>query len=82
MSWIALADRDGRRLSRRAFGASGGVLRRGSLVIETRLPSGDRPEPVVYFDRKGPPGFHLSVQSVPGGGLTGVALVFLTTIFG
>ncbi|MFC6688677.1 Hint domain-containing protein [Jhaorihella thermophila] len=72
MSWIALAEHDGRRLSRRAFAhrAPGSELRRGSLVIETRLPTGDRPEPMIYFDGKGPPRCHLSVQSVPGGGLT------------
>jgi hypothetical protein len=50
--------------------ASTAMLARGSLVIETRLPTTRTPRPLVFFDRAGPRPFHLSLQAIPGGGLS------------
>ena len=46
------------------------LLTQGSLVIETRLTPGKRPQPLVRFDRYGSWRSHLSLQSIPGGGVT------------
>lgn len=67
MSWVAIADHDGHKV---AAGLPDVPLPRGSLVIETRLPTGNRPLPLVYFDHGGAQPFHLSLQSIPSGGLT------------
>ena len=45
------------------------LLPRGSLVIETRLPSISRPQPLLTYDRGGYVPMHLSLQALPGGGL-------------
>lgn len=45
-------------------------MTRGSLVIETRLPVTRRPRHLVYYNRSEDRPLHLSLQAVPGGGLT------------
>lgn len=79
MAWIAISPGSGRRVAARGAdgapwpgdgGAAGAVLARGSLVIETRLPTSRVPRPLVFCDRPGPRPFHLSLQAIPGGGLT------------
>lgn len=80
MAWIALSDRNGGVFRSRGLGLSaqaarlvpaddGALMVRGSLVIETRLPTTHRPRPMVFYDRQGDWPFHLSLQAIPGGGL-------------
>jgi len=80
MTWIAISDHDGDVLNLRGLGRTESaatlpgaddetLLTRGSLVIETRLPSSRRPRPLIYCDRPGDWPFHLSLQAIPGGGL-------------
>lgn len=68
MTWIAIADHDGHRFSSRARARD--RLTRGALIVETCVPTDDRPQPLVYFDAPSALPFHLSLQSIPGGGLT------------
>lgn len=80
MAWIAVSGAGGQGLWLRRPGRSGGasapradgdaLLARGSLVIETRLPAIRRPRPLVLCERSGDRAFHLSLQAIPGGGLT------------
>ena len=81
MGWIALADHDGQFFSANGLDAAkgapalvatepGALLTRGSLVIETRLPTIKRPQRLVFYNRPGEWPFHLSLQAIPGGGLT------------
>jgi Hint domain len=81
MAWIAISDHEGQVFSFNGLGAPSGapqivgshpgaMLVRGSLVIETRLPTSLRPKPLVFFKRDGACPFHVSLQAVPGGGLT------------
>lgn len=80
MGWIGIADRETTAFSIRGLTrsaetaperiAADGLMRRGSLVIETRLPTSRRPQPLLYCDRKGERPFHLSLQAIPGGGLS------------
>lgn len=80
MGWIALADHDGQSFSANGLGTAkgaptlvgtepGALLTRGSLVIETRLPTIKRPQPLVFYNRPGEWPFHLSLKAIPGGGL-------------
>ncbi|MFV0513693.1 MAG: Hint domain-containing protein [Jhaorihella sp.] len=77
MAWIAVCGAGGHgHWFRRSGGLSApradddALLTRGSLVIETRLPTIRRPRPLVLYDRSGDRPFHLSLQAIPGGGLT------------
>jgi hypothetical protein len=81
MGWIALADHEGHFFAANGLDApkgapalvntgSGAMLTRGSLVIETRLPTIKRPQPLVSYNRPGKWPLHLSLQAIPGGGLT------------
>ncbi len=82
MGWIAVADHCGHRFSPGGLQGLHGTtatdaasLRRGTLLVETELPGGGKPAPVVYCDLPGRLRFHLSVQGLPGGGLTFVLVV-------
>lgn len=46
------------------------LIPRGSLVVETRLTPGDRPQTLFRYETHGAWPVHLSLQSIPGGGLT------------
>lgn len=81
MGWIALADHSGNHFAANGLGMPvtappivganpNELLTRGSLVIETRLPVIKRPQPLVYYNRPGKWPLHLSLQAIPGGGLT------------
>lgn len=79
MGWIGIADHDGGTFSLHGLPRSATAsppltpddpMPRGSLVIETRMPTSRRPRPLVYYDRPGAVPFHLSLQAIPGGGLT------------
>ena len=65
--WIGISDHDGQYLA--PMNGKDRLLTRGSLVIETAIPSGHRAKPLIYFDRGGSWPFHLSVQAVPDGGV-------------
>lgn len=81
MTWIAISDHDGFMIAPGGFGPPAGgpglddmpgdaLMVRGSLVIETRVPTTRRPRPLVSYKRGGDWPLHLSLQVVPGGGLT------------
>ncbi|MBV1927049.1 MAG: Hint domain-containing protein [Rhodobacteraceae bacterium] len=81
MGWIALADHDQQTFSANGLGAPndapaivdaspGMVLTRGSIVIETRMPIIKKPQPLVLYNRPGDWPLYLSLQAIPGGGLT------------
>jgi len=81
MAWIAVSDHDGHIVAPAGLGnpqnsadlvdMSGDALMvRGSLVIETRVPATRRPRPLVLYNKDGDWPLHLSLQVVPGGGLT------------
>ena len=46
------------------------LLPRGSIVIETAISPGKRPQPLIHLERDGAWPMHLSVQSIPGGGIS------------
>ncbi|EPX79772.1 Hint domain-containing protein [Salipiger mucosus] len=71
MSWIAIAG-DGRRWTDPAFFEGAGdeaLMPRGSLVIETRLAGGDRPQTLLSHGRRHPWPGGLSIQAMPGGNI-------------
>lgn len=81
MTWIAVSDHDGHRFAEHGLDAPlnapsligdapDALLVKGSLVIETRLPVSHRPRHLVYYMCEGDWALHLSLQAVPGGGLT------------
>ncbi|MEZ5713896.1 MAG: Hint domain-containing protein [Paracoccaceae bacterium] len=98
MSWIAISDAEEHRFcaagldpSDRADGTEdapprrdGGLLRQGSLMIETRLSPEGRPQTLLAYERAHPRPYRLSLQALPGGGLVLVigdgADVFHTTL--
>lgn len=80
MTWIALSDADGHHFAPQGLDRPSedrpligpredDLLTRGSLVIETRLPTTSRPRSLVFYERSGGWPFHLSLQAIPGGGL-------------
>ncbi len=83
MGWIALADHDGHRFCPGGLGGGDVALvapdtrwmERGTLVVETFLPSIGKATPLVYCELPGKVPFHFSLQAVPGGGLTLVLAV-------
>lgn len=82
MTWIAVSDHEVFHFSPTGLDQSAGrpdltdtsgvaLMARGSLVIETRLPVTHRPRHLVYYsDTDGARSLHLSLQVIPGGGLT------------
>ena len=81
MTWIAISDQDSYQFAPSGLGRSkdapvladmsaDALMTRGSLVIETRLPVIHRPHHLVYYAQTGDWPLHLSLQAVPGGGLT------------
>ncbi|MBL4768388.1 MAG: Hint domain-containing protein [Rhodobacteraceae bacterium] len=81
MGWIALADHEGHSFAASGLDAPkgapalidtnpGALLIRGSLVFETRLPLIKRPQPLIFYNRPGKWPLNLSLQAIPGGGLT------------
>lgn len=81
MSWIGLTDQDESFFALNGLDAPksapcliddayNALLVRGSLVIETRLPTTSRPEPLLFYARSGENPVHISLQAIPGGGLT------------
>ncbi len=46
------------------------LMPRGSIVVETRISPGRRPQPLIRFERHGGWPVHLSLQAIPGGGIT------------
>ena len=80
MAWIALRTQTGSHFCPRGLGEApdrpdcgqigqDGLLPRGSLVFETRLPPLNRPRSLVLYDSGGAVPLHLSLQALPGGGL-------------
>lgn len=81
MTWIAVSDDEDFQFAPCGLGCPEGgadlidtaqdaLMTTGSLVIETRLPVIHRPRYLVYYTRTGAWPLHLSLQAVPGGGLT------------
>lgn len=81
MTWIALFDHEARRFNPRGLGAAASapllvdrnpeaLLPRGSLLIELRLPETTRPRYLVHYDSGDGQQLRLSLQAIPGGGLT------------
>lgn len=81
MGWIALATEQDGWFSRAGLPAApdgrpvldahaDALLTRGSIVFETRLPALRRPRPLFYYRQGGVWPLHLSLQALPGGGLT------------
>lgn len=81
MGWIALATEQDGWFSRTGLPAApddrpvldahaDALLTRGSIVFETRLPALRRPRPLFYYRQGGVWPLHLSLQALPGGGLT------------
>ncbi len=80
MGWIALWDKETELFAPRGLRAGADapdllgaheddLVTRGTLVIETRMPSASRPRALLHYERGGSWPFHLSVQAIPGGGL-------------
>lgn len=74
MAWLGISDHDGQTLLGAARPAacvgSDPLVTRGSLVIETSIPTAREATPLVYCHRGGDWPFHLSLQVIPDGGLT------------
>ena len=77
MTWIAIADRENARFEARGLsGARAGAddpeqeLRRGSLLLETRLSPEDRPQLLVGLERGFEHGLSFMLKALPGGGVT------------
>jgi hypothetical protein len=76
--WIGIADRAGRVFRPDGLRGSGperaqtdaGLLPKGAIVVETRLPQSLRPKPILNVEQDGPGSFHLSLQALPGGALS------------
>jgi hypothetical protein len=80
MSWFAIADRAGAMFDPHGLGvqrqsapvldaSDDSLLVRGSLVIETRLSPGQRPQPLLLFEQEGRWALKISLQAIPGGGI-------------
>lgn len=80
MTWLALSDHDGRRLSLRGLGISKQdapvledhpktELRRGSILLETRLSPDGRPQVLFGYKNTHPVLRSLVIQAIPGGGI-------------
>jgi hypothetical protein len=80
MAWIALADHAEHRFSRSGLGcdagtaptarmADGGLLVRGSILMETRIASDGRPLQLLAYRGAPPWECSLSVQAIPDGGI-------------
>jgi Hint domain len=81
MSWIYLSDPGG--ALRPEMGRDGDVLLpRGSLVVETGILPGKRPQSLIHYDCAGDWPMHLSLQSIPGGGISLVLDQGGTTVHG
>jgi len=81
MGWIALATENDGWFSRNGAqgfeghypaldGHADALLTRGSIVFETRMPALRRPRPLFYYRQAGVWPLQLSLQALPGGGLT------------
>jgi hypothetical protein len=81
MTWIAVSERENQHFAPGGLGqhpdapdlidtSQNALMTTGSLVIETRLPVIRRPRHLVFYSRTGAWPLHLSLQAVPGGGLT------------
>ena len=80
MTWMALCDHDGRRLSLRGLGTDkkdaplfedrpNTLLTRGSIVFETRLSADGRPQVLFGYKTTFPDMRSLTFQAIPGGGI-------------
>ncbi|MEM7318704.1 MAG: Hint domain-containing protein [Pseudomonadota bacterium] len=80
MTWIALADADTNVFDPRGLDASPdaaalidtcdqALLPRGTLVIECRVPVGNRPRSLITYTGTDPWPFHISLQVLPDAGL-------------
>ncbi|WP_438991050.1 Hint domain-containing protein [Lentibacter sp.] len=66
MAWFAISDAERQHF---ALPQTQGFLARGSLVIETRLSSDDRPQTLLAFRERVPWERSLSLQAIPRGGI-------------
>ncbi len=80
MAWIAISDHSGHSFAAGGLGnpkgardlidrARDGLMAKGSLVIETRMPTARRPRQLLSYQGSGDWPFHLSLHADPGGGL-------------
>lgn len=80
MTWLALCDHDGRRLSVRGLGNDKNdqpqveddprtLLTRGSIMFETRLSADGRPQLLFGYKTTFPWQRSLTFQAIPGGGI-------------
>lgn len=80
MAWIALSDHNDRRLSLRGLGAdkrdrpilddkSNALLKRGTLMVETRLSPDGKPQVLFGYKSTYPELRSLVLQAIPGGGI-------------
>ena len=71
MSWFALSGQDESWIAPGMDGDESDALAVcGSIVIEARVPLLRRPRPLVVFERQGDWPIYLSIQALPGGGVT------------
>jgi hypothetical protein len=81
MAWVGLVDSEHADFSAFGIGSDRRIepvtglgeddeLACGSIVIETRLSAERRPQPLLMFRRPGDWGLNLSLQAIPGGGVT------------
>ena len=83
MAWIAIADHTDVQFDVRGLGPNGArakanvrslppdlLVPQGSLVIETGLSPHKKPQPLLTFDQGIAGGLQISLQAIPGGGLT------------
>lgn len=81
MSWLGLADHQEKRFSLRGIGddrraerrhpsTDGYLLARGTILFETRMMPDRRPHPLIGFNHSWPDQRSLSIQAIPGGGIS------------
>lgn len=80
MGWIGLSDREGTRFAAQGLARTAtspdlvdtspdGLMVRGTLVMETRLPSTRTLEPLFLFEQDGTWPLHFAIHAIPGGGV-------------
>ena len=81
MAWIASADHKEARFSPNGLGvdrheaplleiSDGSTMTRGTLLLETRMSPNGKPQVLFGYDRIFPWSRSLSIQAIPGGGIT------------
>ncbi|MGH1447140.1 MAG: Hint domain-containing protein [Cognatishimia sp.] len=67
MTWVGLSDHKSHALG--GLPTIGGILERGTLMLETRVAPQAKPQPIVGLELRGTRDCSLSLQAMPGGGI-------------